>query len=168
MLDLDTNAITANQVPIVAATQTVAETRSPGGSDRPLTTCQDVQSGDTTSAFNDIGVVQGVLGALGYSFDKIKGQYAITADEFRRIADRVSVVAAPKHGSLAKVEGQYPLWHYVPTEGYAGKDHASFVVQWKGQRVFVTWNLWVKETVNERQDGHYDCSFVKFEQAPSN
>ncbi|AKJ30105.1 hypothetical protein [Caldimonas brevitalea] len=124
--------------------------------------CQDVESEVDAEGVNSLMVVQAVAGALGYKYDPGKGEYIISPDDFKRIADQVEVVSGPQHGAVVKVSGSYPYWRLVPDFGYVGKDKVSFSVDANGRRVLLTIDLLVSKVINERQDGQQDCDFVRF------
>src|SRR5574338_4411 len=133
-------------------------TTSSAPRNRVFTVCQDVQSADPESAFNSLLVVQGSLGALGYTWSRRKGEYQITQAEFASIAARVRTLVTPRHGQVAKVDGKPPMWQYRPKAGYVGQDRVSFQIGVGDKSIELRWNLLVAETVNERRDGRYDCN----------
>ncbi len=166
MLDMDVNPAPATQ--IVAASQVVDGNVVPVAAalSKELKACQDVESAISGPGVNNLLVVQQTAGALGYKFNKENGRYDQSAKEFHRIADLVRVVSRPLHGSVVRMDGDFPVWQYIPEVGYVGKDRVSFFVEANGKRVLMTYNLWVTPVINERQDGHQDCDFVKFGQVP--
>jgi hypothetical protein len=129
------------------------------------TVCQDVQSGDFDTAFNSLPVVQQSLGGLGYRWNRSKSEFIIAQAEFKAIAERVVLVLPPAHGTVARVDGPYPLWQYKSSPGYTGTDRVIFRVRGNGREVALRYNLLVVVAVNERQDGKQDCDAVSFEKA---
>ena len=166
MVDMNVNPVSTIQ--IVAASQAINANAVPVAAAplKELNGCQDVESGLTGAGVNNLPVVQQFSGALGYKFNKKKGYYDQSPKEFHRIAELVRVASHPQHGSVVKMDGDFPVWQYVPDAGYVGKDRVSFFVEANGKRVMMTYNLWVTPILNERQDNHQDCDFVKFGQVP--
>ena len=111
--------------------------------------CQDVESADGTSSYNDIALLHFVLYKLGYKIPKNKSEYNAPADVMASVLNSKVTIEPPKHGVVTRPLPASLFWQYKPEKGYEGPDKVVFTIEVLGRRYKVIVNLLVHSSVDE-------------------
>ncbi|HET6718198.1 MAG TPA: Ig-like domain-containing protein [Rhodocyclaceae bacterium] len=112
--------------------------------------CQDVDHSFENSPFNGLPILHGVLSRMGYRWDDARNNFNASSEILESIRNsKVTVIAAPQHGTVKRDSPGSYFWRYTPHADYRGKDKVTFLVETQGRRFRITANLLVHAVVNE-------------------